>query len=90
MSTETFTYLGMLYSPIRERLPTHKVPEFSYSLTGVFFVFLFFFVFFVYNFLQLYKDIRVVQGNLQPMNKKKWWHDISAQVRFISTSFEIV
>ena len=73
MSTETFTYLGMLYSPIRERLRTHKVPEFSYSLSGVFFFFccfLFFVVFFVYNFLQLFKDIRVLQGNLQPVNKK--------------------
>ena len=69
MSTETFTYWGMLYSPIRERLHTHKVPEFSYSLTGVFCLFLFFF--FVYNFLQLYKDIRVLQGNLPPVNKKK-------------------
>ena len=62
MSTETFTYWGMLY--IHERLRTHKVPEFNYSLTGVFFVF------FVYNFLQLYKDIRVLQGNPQPVNKK--------------------
>ena len=42
---------------IRERLRTHKVPEFSYSLTrGILFVFV---VFFVYNFLQLYKDIYV-------------------------------
>ena len=36
MSAETFTYWGMLYSPIRERLRTHKVSEFSYSSTGVF------------------------------------------------------
>ena len=43
------------------------VTEFSYSLTGV--SCLFFCLFFVYNFLQLYKDIRVLQGNLQPVNK---------------------
>ena len=64
------------------------VPEFSYSSTGVFCLFLL--SFFVYNFLQLYKDIRVLQGNLQPVNKTFWCHDISAQVRFISASFEIV
>ena len=64
------------------------VPEFSYSLTGVFCLFLL--SFFVYNFLQLYKDIRALQGNLQPLNKNFWCHDISAQVRFISASFEIV
>ena len=63
-----------------------SVPEFSYSLTGVFCLF----IFFVYNFLQLYKDIRVLQGNLQPVNKQFWCHDISVQVRFISASFEIV
>ena len=54
---------------------------------GILFVFS---VFFVYNFLQLYKDIRVLQGNLQPVNKTFWCHDISAQVRFISASFNIV
>ena len=64
------------------------VPEFSYSLTGVFC--LFFVVFFVNNFLQLFKDIHVLQGNTQPMNKQFWCHDISAQVRVISVSFEIV
>ena len=35
---------------------------------GILFVFV---VFFVYNVLQLYNDIRVLQGNLQPVNKKK-------------------
>ena len=70
MSTETFTYWGMLYSPIRERLRTHKLPEFSYSLTGVFCLFLLFFLFTIfYSCTKIY--IRVLQGNLQPVNKKK-------------------
>ena len=44
-----------------------------------------FVVIFVYNFLQLYKDIRVLQGNLQPVNETIWCHDISADTFPTST-----
>ena len=53
---------------LKKKYNLYHVPEFSYSLNGVFCLFLL--SFFVYNFLQLYKDIHVLQGNLRPINKK--------------------
>ena len=82
MSTKTFAYWGMLYSPIRERLRTHKVPEFSYSLAGVFFCLQF------STAVQRYTC--TIRKSAARGLKKNWWHDIPAQVRFISASFEIV
>ena len=64
------------------------VPEFSYSLTVLFCLFLLSFLFII--FYSCTKITRTTSGNLQPVNKKIGCHDISAQVRFIFASFEIV
>ena len=71
---------------LNKKYNLYKNSVIVYFNWGILFVFV---VFFVYNF-ELYKDIHVLQGNLQPVNKKFWCHDISAQVCFISASFEIL